>query len=104
MDTNSNENPGSEQDSGKRGVNGSILNTVASARETVMDVKLTDLPIDERIKLVEDLWDSIASDQGHLPVAPDQKAELDRRLDAYAIDKNPGRLASDVIADIRRRI
>ena len=58
-----------------------------------MDVKLRDLPIDERIKLVEDLWDSIATDQNALPVTPEQKAEIDRRLSAYAVDKNPGRLA-----------
>lgn len=29
----------------------------------MMNTKLTELPIDERIQLVEDLWDSIASDQ-----------------------------------------
>ncbi|MFL6602262.1 MAG: addiction module protein [Steroidobacteraceae bacterium] len=54
--------------------------------------------------LAEDLWDSIAADQNALPVTPDQKAELDRRLNAYAVDKNPGRLASEVIAEIRRRL
>lgn len=69
-----------------------------------MDKKLTDLPIDERMRLVEDLWDSIAADQSALPVTPEQKLELDRRLDTYAIDKNPGRLASEVIAEIRRRL
>jgi hypothetical protein len=31
-----------------------------------------------------------------------QMRDLDQRLDAYAVDKNPGRLASDVIADIRQ--
>jgi putative addiction module component (TIGR02574 family) len=66
--------------------------------------KLHELPIDERIKLVEDIWDSIAADQSALPLTPEQKAELDRRLDAYAIDRNRGRLAKDVIADIRRRL
>ena len=32
------------------------------------------------------------------------RAELDRRLDAYEIDKNPGRPAADVVADIRQRL
>jgi putative addiction module component (TIGR02574 family) len=81
-----------------------MLNAVNSARDTAMDVKLRDLPIDERIKLVEDLWDSIAADQNALPITPEQKAELDGRLNAYAVDKNPGRLASEVIAEIRRRL
>ena len=69
-----------------------------------MDDKLHDMPLDERIKLVEDLWDSIAADQNVLPLTPEQKAELDRRLDAYAVDKNRGRLASDVVDEIRRRL
>lgn len=69
-----------------------------------MDAKLQELPIDERIKLVEDLWDSIAADQKALPLTPEQKAELDCRLDAYAIDKNRGRPVADAVADIRRRL
>jgi putative addiction module component (TIGR02574 family) len=69
-----------------------------------MDDKLQHLPVEERIKLVEALWDSIAADQQALALTPDQKAELDKRLDAYAVDKNRGRLAADAIADIRRRL
>ena len=69
-----------------------------------MDAKQQELPIDERIKLVEDLWDSIAAEQKALPLTSEQMAELDRRLDAYAVNRNRGRLAADVIADIRRRL
>ena len=69
-----------------------------------MNANLRNLPLDERIRLVEDLWDSIASDQKVLPLTPEQKAELDQRLDAYEADRNPGRPADEVIADIRKRI
>jgi putative addiction module component (TIGR02574 family) len=69
-----------------------------------MNAKLQELPLDERIKLVEDLWDSIAADQKALPLTPAQRSELDRRLDAYELDKNAGRRASEVLADIRRRL
>lgn len=62
------------------------------------------LPIDERIKIVEDLWDSIAADRKALSLTDDQKAELDRRLDAYESDGIKGRLAKDVIADIRKKL
>ena len=47
-----------------------------------MNAKLQDLPVEERIKVVEDLWDSIAVDQKALPFTAAQKTELDRRLDA----------------------
>jgi putative addiction module component (TIGR02574 family) len=69
-----------------------------------MNANLRKLPLDERIKLVEDLWDSIAADQNALPLAPEQSAELDSRLDTYATDQNRGRPAADVIAGIRRRL
>ena len=69
-----------------------------------MDTKLSKLPVDERIKLVEELWDSIASDQKALPLTDEQKAELDRRLDAYEADGNRGRLASETISEIRRKL
>ena len=51
-----------------------------------MTANLRELPIDERIRLVEDLWDSIAADQGTLPLKAEQREELDRRLDAYESD------------------
>lgn len=68
-----------------------------------MSTKLRDLPLDERIRVVEALWDSIAADQTALPLTADQKAELDRRLDDYELDGISGRLAADVLADIRRK-
>ncbi len=69
-----------------------------------MNTKLSKLPVDERIKLVEELWDSIASDQKTLPLTDDQRAELDRRLDAYEADGNRGRLATESITAIRRKL
>lgn len=54
------------------------------------------LSLEERIQLVEDLWDSIAADHNLLPLTPEERAELDRRLDAYQANGNPGRLAEDV--------
>jgi putative addiction module component (TIGR02574 family) len=69
-----------------------------------MNTKLQKLPLDERIRLVEDLWDSIASNQSALPLTPEQQAELDRRLDAYEADGDPGRPAGDVIMEIRKRL
>ncbi len=69
-----------------------------------MNANLRELPVEERMKLVEDLWDSIAEDRKALPVTPEQKAELDRRLKAYEVDKVRGRLAADVLADVRRRL
>jgi putative addiction module component (TIGR02574 family) len=74
------------------------------AKEITMIANLRELPIDERIRLVEDLWDSIAADQATLPLKAEQREELDRRLDAYESDGHKGRLAAEAIADIRRKL
>lgn len=41
------------------------------------------LTISERIQLVQDIWDSIAEVPDSVLLTDEQKAELDRRLDAY---------------------
>jgi len=69
-----------------------------------METELRQLSVDERIKLVEDLWDSIAADHGALPITTDQRIELDRRLNAYAVNKNRGQPAADAVRDIRRQM
>ena len=69
-----------------------------------MIANLRTLPIDERIRLVEDIWDSIAADQAVLPMTDEQRAELDLRLDAYESDGIKGREAGEVITDIKKRL
>lgn len=69
-----------------------------------MDTHLRELPIAERIKLVEDLWDSIAADQNALPLTPEQRDEFDRRLDAYEADGDKGRKADEAVAEIRNNL
>jgi putative addiction module component (TIGR02574 family) len=69
-----------------------------------MIANLNTLPIEKRIQLVEDLWDSIAQEKAVLPITQDQTDELDLRLEAYALDENQGRDAKIVFADIRKQL
>ncbi len=64
---------------------------------------IQDLSINDRLQLVEDIWDSIAADQMILHMTDEQKIEIDRRLDAYLSDGYKGREADEVMADIRKR-
>ena len=48
------------------------------------------LSVAERIQLVEDIWDSIAEVPEMVPLTEEQKAELDRRLDAYHQNPDAG--------------
>ncbi|MFB3894036.1 MAG: addiction module protein [Phycisphaerae bacterium] len=45
--------------------------------------ELVELSVDERLRLVEDLWDSIASVPDNVRLTDAQKRELDRTLDEY---------------------
>ena len=52
--------------------------------------QLRNLPISERIQIVEDLWDSIAAEPDPIPLGPAHLEELDRRLDRYEVSPNEG--------------
>ena len=44
--------------------------------------ELTALPVTDRLRVVESLWDSIPHDVP-IEISPDQRAELKRRIAAY---------------------
>jgi putative addiction module component (TIGR02574 family) len=58
------------------------------------------LSTSEKILLVEELWDSIASDEASVPVPQSHKEELDRRLAAHM--SHPGDLLS--LEELQKRI
>ena len=61
------------------------------------------LSISERIQLVEDIWDSITEVPDSVQLSEEEKAELDRRLDAYQHASNEGSPWSIVRERIRNR-
>ena len=66
-----------------------------------MNVRVEDLkalPLTQRIKLVEDLWDSIAGELEKQPASDDLKAEMCRRREEYVKD-----LSTAVDSDATRR-
>lgn len=73
-------------------------------KEALMNIALKEMPVEERIKMVEDIWDSIAADQNALALTVEQRNMLNQRLNAYEADGNRGRLLADVMADIRRKL
>lgn len=69
-----------------------------------MATRLQDIPIDERIKLVEDLWDSNAAEHDLLPLTAPQRKELDSRLDDFELGGDLGEPASTVLDRIRHSL
>jgi putative addiction module component (TIGR02574 family) len=70
-------------------------------------IRLSDvleLPISERLKLVEAIWDSIADAPEALELNEAQRAELDRRLAEYERNPSAGSPWSEVKARVLKGV
>ncbi|HEY0765629.1 MAG TPA: addiction module protein [Pyrinomonadaceae bacterium] len=59
------------------------------------------LPVDERIALVEEIWDSIAEDNGCFELTEAQKQELDLRIQSFQQNPQVGRSWEDIKSEFR---
>ena len=66
-------------------------------------VSVFDLTPSEKLQLVEDLWDDLASKPSDVPVREWQRAELDRRRANLAAQPATSALWSDLKQKVRRR-
>jgi putative addiction module component (TIGR02574 family) len=64
--------------------------------------ELLKLPVAERIRLVEAIWDSIAAAPEALQLTDAEREELDRRWNAYERDSSLGSPWAEVRARIQR--
>ena len=69
-------------------------------RELVTEILA--LPVAERVRLVEAIWDSISAIPEALPLTDWQKQELDRRLAEFEANPEEGSTLEEVFARIRR--
>ena len=70
---------------------------------TFAERDILDLSVSERIQLAQDIWDSVAQVPESLALSDQEKAEIDRRLDAYHQDLNAGSPWSVVREKIKKR-
>jgi len=59
------------------------------------------LSVEEKLKLIDDLWDSMSKDPEKIPVADWQRAELTRRLESQRQNPQPGQIWEEVEREIR---
>ncbi|MEQ1696275.1 MAG: addiction module protein [Hyphomicrobiaceae bacterium] len=62
--------------------------------------QIRQLPVSDRLRLIEELWDSLDEEADELPVPEWHKAELDKRLDAHGANPGAARPWDEVKADI----
>ncbi len=65
--------------------------------------EILQLSVAERIQLVEDIWDSIATVPDAVSLTEEQQAELERRLEAYQANPNEGISWNDLKTKLRRQ-
>lgn len=58
--------------------------------------EIAEMPIQQRIQLVEDIWDSIAEMPESVEIPQWHKKELEKRLDAYHANPSEGSPWKDV--------
>jgi putative addiction module component (TIGR02574 family) len=58
--------------------------------ESVKLNELLKLPVDERLRLIDALWESLRESPDALELTPAQREELDRRWRAYQADPDAG--------------
>ena len=66
-------------------------------------LNIDDLSIDERLQLLEQLWESLRETSGAVPLTDAQREELDRRLDDLERSGPEGIPWEEVQRQIRKR-
>ncbi len=68
---------------------------------TLKSLGIDRLSVAQRIKLVEEIWDSIAAEPEQIPLTEPQKQDLQRRLAAYEANPKAGSSWQEVKARLR---
>lgn len=61
------------------------------------------LPVEERLELVDAIWESIRAEADQVPLTDAMRQELDRRLAAHDADPDAAEDADVVLRRLRRR-
>jgi putative addiction module component (TIGR02574 family) len=69
-----------------------------------MNQTLRKLPVDQRLELMEELWDSLVADQKEMLISEEHKTILDQRLAAFEQDGDMGRPAKSVLMEMKNRL
>ena len=68
------------------------------------NIDIDRLDVDQRLRLIERIWESLSNDPAAVPMTPAQRAELDRRLDELEQGDAAGIPWDEVLENIRRRM
>ncbi len=65
--------------------------------------EIVNLSIEDRIRLVQAIWDSIAAEQAYPALTEQQKRELDNRIDDYEMNPDNVLTWEEIKASIKKK-
>lgn len=68
--------------------------------DSALPSEIRNLPLNERIDLVEQIWESVADEESHYELTDAQKQELDRRIADHANNPESGRSWEEIKAEL----
>jgi putative addiction module component (TIGR02574 family) len=69
-----------------------------------LNIDIDRLDVEQRLRLIERIWESLNKDPTAIPLTPAQRAELDRRLDEVEQGHTGGIPWDEVLEGIRKRM
>ena len=78
-----------------------VWDTTAMGKSSALN--LSGLSRDEKLELIDRLWESLGHDPEALPLTSSQREELDRRLDELEAEGPTGLSWDEVVAQARAR-
>jgi putative addiction module component (TIGR02574 family) len=69
-----------------------------------MGSDLLNLPLVQRLELVQTLWDSIAAEQQAVAATAQEQRLVAERMQAFRLDGNPGEDAMLVLAELEQAL
>ena len=70
---------------------------------TMKSLGIDQLDIDDRLSLLEEIWDSIATDPRAIPLTEEQEQDLQARLEANKANPKAGTPWKEVKAELRSK-
>jgi putative addiction module component (TIGR02574 family) len=71
-------------------------------KHTIKELRM--LPLQDRLKIVEAVWNSIDEDGSRVPLTSQQRAELDRRMAAHEADPDSALTWDQVLEQLRGKL
>ena len=70
---------------------------------TLSEREIETLSVEERLSLIERVWDSLSETSTHVPITDSQREELDRRIDELEREGPVGIPWEDLLDEIKSR-